>query len=70
MRVTRFGEKNRSAAVFFEMDPTVLYRLATLPDEIAATLTPDALPTDPRTGRIMGRPGLPPPPKASRSQEP
>ena len=33
------------------MDPTVLYRIAALPDEIAATLTPDTLLTDPRTGR-------------------
>ena len=51
MQVARFAEKNRSAAVFFEMDPTVLYRIAALPDEIAATLTPDTLLTDPRTGR-------------------
>ena len=51
MRVARFGEKNRSAAVFFELDPTVLYRVAALPDEIAAALTPDTLLTDPRTGR-------------------
>ena len=33
------------------MDPTVLYRIGALPDEIAATLTPDTLLTDPRTGR-------------------
>ena len=29
----------------------MLYRLAALPEEIAATLTPDTLLTDPRTGR-------------------
>ena len=51
MRVARFSQKNRNAAVFFGLDPTVLYRLAALPDEIAATLTPDTLLTDPRTGR-------------------
>ena len=51
MQVARFGEKNRSAAVFFELDPTVLYRIVALPDEIAATLTPDTRLTDPRTGR-------------------
>ena len=33
------------------MEPTVLYRIAALPDPIAATLTPDTLLTDPRTGR-------------------
>ena len=37
MRVARFTEKNRSASVFFGLDPTVLYRLAALPDEIAST---------------------------------
>ena len=51
MRVARFAEKNRSASVFFGLDPTVLYRLAALPDAIAATLTPDTLLTDPRTGQ-------------------
>jgi hypothetical protein len=56
MRVARFAEKNRSASVFFDLDPTVLYRLAALPDELAATLTPDNLLTDPRTGRqVPGR---------------
>jgi hypothetical protein len=34
-----------------ELDPSVLYRLAALPDELVATLTPDTLLTDPRTGR-------------------
>ncbi len=33
------------------MDPTVLYRLAALPDEMVAPLTPDTLLTDPHTGR-------------------
>ena len=51
MRVARFVGKNRSASVFLGLDPTVLYRLAALPDEKAATLTPDTLLTDPRTGR-------------------
>jgi len=51
MRVARFSEKNRSASVFFEMDPTILYRIAALPDGIAATLTPDTPLTDPQTGR-------------------
>jgi len=51
MQVARFAGKFRSAAEFFKMDPTVLYRLAALPDEIAAKLTPDTLLTDPRTGR-------------------
>ncbi|MEI8121050.1 MAG: hypothetical protein WCI20_03290 [bacterium] len=51
MRVARFVGKNRSASVFLGLDPTILYRLAALPDEKAATLTPDTLLTDPRTGR-------------------
>jgi hypothetical protein len=51
MSVARFAKKNGSASVFFDLDPTVLYRLAALPDDIAATLTPDTLLTDPRTGR-------------------
>ena len=51
IQVARFAGKFRSAAEFFEQDPTVLYRIAALPDAIAATLTPDTLLTDPRTGR-------------------
>ena len=51
MSVARFAEKNGNVSVFFELDPSVLYRLASLPNEIAATLTPDTLLTDPRTGR-------------------
>jgi len=51
MRVARFAQKNRSAYEFFDLDPTVLYRIAALPDPIAATLTHDTLLTDPRTGR-------------------
>jgi len=51
MSVARFAKKNGSASVFFELDPTVLYRLAALSDAIAATLTPDTLLTDPKTGR-------------------
>jgi hypothetical protein len=51
MSVARFAEKNESAFVFFDEDPTVLYRMAALPDETAAKLTPDTLLTDPKTGR-------------------
>jgi hypothetical protein len=51
MEVARFREKTISADRFFDLDPTVLYRVAALPDEIAATLTPDTLLTDPRTGK-------------------
>ena len=51
MSVARFAEKNGSASVFLELDPTVLYRVAALPDAVAATLTPDTPLTDPRTGR-------------------
>jgi hypothetical protein len=51
MRVARFSEKNRSASVFFSLDPSLLYRIAALPDEMAAGLTPDTPLTDPRTGR-------------------
>jgi len=51
MRVARFAKKIVNAYDFVDLDPTVLYRIAALPDEIAATLTPDALLTDPRTGR-------------------
>ena len=51
MRVARFAKKIVSAYDFFDLDPTVLYRVAALPDELAATLTPDTPLTDPRTGR-------------------
>lgn len=51
MSVARFAEKNDNVVVFSELDPSVLYRLAALPDEKAAALTPDTLLTDPRTGR-------------------
>ena len=51
MRVARFAKKFVSAYEFFDLEPTVLYRIAALPDPIAATLTPDTLLTDPRTGR-------------------
>ena len=43
--------KNRNAYEVFDLDSTVLYRLAALPDGVAAALTPDTLLTDPRTGR-------------------
>jgi hypothetical protein len=51
MRVAQFAKKFRNVSEFFDLDPSVLYRVAALPDEIAATLTPDTLLTDPRTGR-------------------
>ena len=51
MRVARFSQKNRNVAVFFDLDPSVLYRVSALSDELAATLTPDTPLTDPRTGR-------------------
>ena len=51
MQVARFSKKFDSAVEFFELDPTVLYRVAALPDEIVATLTPDTRLTDPQTGR-------------------
>ena len=51
MRVARFAKKIVNAYEFFDLDPTVLYRLAALPDEVVATLTPDTPLTDPRTGR-------------------
>ena len=51
MRVARFVDKNRSASVFLALEPTVLYRLAAVPDELAATLDLDTLLTDPRTGQ-------------------
>ena len=51
MRVAQFAKKIVNVYDFFDLDPSVLYRLAALPDEKAATLTPDTLLTDPRTGR-------------------
>lgn len=51
MNVARFAEKTKALSFFMELEPTVLYRLAALPDEMAAALTPDTLLTDPRTGR-------------------
>jgi hypothetical protein len=44
-------KKTKALSFFLALDPTVLYQIAALPDEIAATLTPDTLLTDPRTGR-------------------
>jgi hypothetical protein len=41
MRVARFSQKNRNVAVFFDLDPSVLYRISALSDELAATLTPE-----------------------------
>ena len=51
MSVARFAKKNENVFVFSGLDPSILYRIAGLPDELAATLTPDTLLTDPRTGR-------------------
>ncbi len=51
MSVARFAKKTKALSFFLALDPTVLYRVAALPDEIAAALTPDTLLTDPRTGR-------------------
>ena len=51
MSVARFVGKNENVFVFLGLDPSILYRLAALPDEKAAALTPDTLLTDPRTGR-------------------
>jgi hypothetical protein len=51
MSVARFVEKNESAFVFFDAEPTILYRMAALPDKTAATLKLDTLLTDPKTGR-------------------
>ena len=51
MSVARFAERTKALSFFLAMEPTVLYRLTALPDEITATLTPDTLLTDPQTGR-------------------
>jgi hypothetical protein len=51
MSVARFAKKTKTFSFFSALDPSVLYRLAALPDEIVATLTPDTLLTDPGTGR-------------------
>jgi hypothetical protein len=51
MSVAGFAKNVKTFLHFSELDPSVLYRLAALPDEIAATLTPDTLLTDPRTGK-------------------
>ena len=51
MSVARFAEKTKALSFFLALEPTVLYRIAALPDEIASTLTPDTLLTDPRIGR-------------------
>jgi hypothetical protein len=51
MSVARFAEKNGNVSVFFDLNPSVLYRLAAVPDASAAKLAPDTLLTDPKTGR-------------------
>jgi hypothetical protein len=51
MRVARFSKKTVNVDRFFELDLSVLYRLASLPDELIGTLTPDTLLADPRTGK-------------------
>ena len=51
MSVARFSKKTKALSFFLALEPTVLYRIAALPDEIASALTPDTLLTDPRTGK-------------------
>lgn len=51
MSVARLAGKNGNVFVFSGIDPSMLYRLAALPEAIAATLTPESLLTDPRTGK-------------------
>ncbi len=51
MSVARFAKKTKALSFFLALDPTVLYRVAALPDETAAALTPDTRLSDPRTGR-------------------
>ena len=51
MAVARLGEKTKTFSFFSALEPSALYRIAALPDDIVATLTPDTLLTDPRTGR-------------------
>ena len=51
MRVARYTKKIVNVYDFIDLDPSVLYRISALPDDIAATLTPDTLLTDSRTGR-------------------
>ena len=46
LRVARFAKKIVNAYDFFDLEPTVLCRLAALPGETAATLTPDFLSGD------------------------
>jgi len=53
MQVARFSKKFDNVVEFFALDPSILYRIAALPDEIAAKLTPDTQLTDPRTGRQL-----------------
>jgi hypothetical protein len=51
MEIARFTKKSINVDRFFDLDPSILYRLAALPDAIAASLSPDTLLTDPRTGK-------------------
>jgi hypothetical protein len=51
MAVARLCEKTKALPFFLTLAPTVLYRIAALPDDIIASLSPDTLLTDPRTGR-------------------
>jgi hypothetical protein len=46
-------KKTATLRFFFDLDPSVLYRISALPDELAATLTPATPLTD--ALRIMGR---------------
>jgi hypothetical protein len=44
-------KKPKRFGFLFDLDPSVLYRIAALPGDIVAALTPATLLTDPRTGR-------------------
>lgn len=49
MRVARLRKKWGTGATFFKFKASCLYHIATLPDQILDTLTPDTLLTDPET---------------------
>jgi len=51
MDVARLAKNRKTFSDFSDLEPSVLYRIAALPDAIAATLTPDTLLTDPKTGK-------------------
>jgi hypothetical protein len=51
MLVARFSKTFDSTVEVFDLDPTVLYRIAALPDTNSRHAAPDTLLTDPLTGR-------------------